>query len=168
MPNHIYSEIRLHCVDLGKVNPLVLNADGKISFRVLLPLPLHFWPGSVSRAHEEAFPGTHLDAAMATWGTKWDAYGEPAISQDGADVLITLKTAWETPRGWTVALFNSLGCDITCNWMDEGQEAARRETYTTCPQLGPKWDQTIIGTTTDDHRRLHKGLWGVESFPEEE
>lgn len=164
MPNNIYSEIRLHGVDLGKVLPLVVNGAGRISFAVLLPLPLHFWSGNVSSVHEEAFAGTHLDAAADVWGTKWDAYGDPTISQDGRDVIIALQTAWDTPRGWTVALFNTLGCDITCEWLDEGREAARRETYTTCPQWGPKWEQTLIDTTGHDHRRLHKGLWGVEEF----
>ena len=167
MPNHVYSEIRLHGVDLEKVKPLILKADGNISFSVLCPLPLHFWPGSVGSQHDEAFPGTHLDAARKTWGTKWDCYGEPDVMQDGIDVVISFQTAWDTPRGWTVALFNTLGCDITAEWLDEGRESSRRETYTTCPKWGPEWKQEILATISADHRRLHKGLWGVEEFEPE-
>lgn len=172
MPNHIFSEIRLHSVPLTEAMKLIADDTGKITFTKLLPLPLHFWPGSVGTKHEKAFPGTWLDAARATWGTKWDCYGDPEAKQDGEDTVIRFRTAWNTPRGWTVALFNTLNCQITVLWLDEGQTNAIREVY--APDMGkkfsmgPSWRQETIPAGTDEHRRLHKCLWGVEEFETEE
>ena len=172
MPNHVYNEVRLHGVPMDRAKQLIAAPDGKISFRYLLPLPLHFWPGSVGQDHEKAFPGTHLDAARKTWGTKWDCYGDPTAEQDGEDTVIRFRTAWSPPRGWIVALFNTLDCQITSLWFSEGGENARRETYRPYSQDDkwntPDWKVEMIPPGNDEHRRLHKALWGVEYFPADE
>lgn len=171
MPNHVINEITLHDVSLVQASPLIFNGNGEISFSVLLPLPINFWSGSVGSLHEKAFPGTHLDAARREWGTKWDAYGNPtAIERDGS-TIITFQTAWGNPRGWVCALFNTLNCRITAKWLDEGALNGVEEVY--CPAdgdsiLGPSWDSAAIPEGSPEHRRLHKMLWGVEEFADEE
>ena len=177
MPNHVINEVVLHGVSLERAAPLITGKDRSIDFAVLLPLPLNFWPGSVGRAHEEAFPGTHLEAARKTWGTKWNAYGIDeggryvSVREDGGSTVLTFQTANGHPRGWTVALFNTLTCDITASWLDEGQAEGFRESYRSA---GPDkegangWDYETIPEGTDEHRRLHKLLWGVEAHEDEE
>lgn len=171
MPNHVFNEIRLHGINLDQVKPLIVDKKDRISFAALVPLPINFWPGNVGSKHEKAFPGTHLDAATKSWGTKWDCYGTPSAIQDGKDTLITFKTAWAPPRGWIVAMFNTLECKITSKWLDEGRADAFCETYVMEDDKfhgGPSWETEVIIEKTNEHRRLHKCLWGVESHEDED
>lgn len=170
MPNHVINEILLHGVKLDDCRKHIFNAEGRISFAVLLPLPLNFWAGSVGREHENAFPGTHLDAARQTWGTKWDAYGGPTAEDTEAGTLIRFQTAWNHPRGWTCAVFNTLKCEITASWFDEGALSAFVERYDPEPAsfcIGESWKQEEFAEGTSEHRRLHKLLFGVEAFEDE-
>lgn len=168
MPNHVINEIVLHGVSLEQAAPHILDGEGKVSFAVLLPLPINFWAGSSGTQHEEAFPGTHLAAARSTWGTKWDAYGErKAVEVDGSTV-ITFKSAWNHPRGWTCALFNTFHCEITAKWLSEGGSDGAAEYYKPdAGVMGDDWRTEEIAEGTDEHRRLHKLLWGVEQFDPE-
>lgn len=169
MPNHVINEITLHGVKLEDVRQHLLNTDGRLSFGVLLPLPLNFWAGSVGKDHEEAFPGTHLDAASQTWGTKWDAYGDPKVEETEGGVFITFQSAWSHPRGWTCALFNTVKCQITAKWLSEGFSSGWVEKYSVEDRHGDvSWLKEEIKEGTDEHRRLHKRLWGVEELPPED
>ena len=170
MPNHVYSEITLYGVSYERAAPFVLNAEGEVDFEVLLPLPINHWPGSVGRQHKDAFPGTHLDDATSIWGTKWNAYGGPQFEAKDGCAVITFKTAWSHPRGWTCALFNTLKCNITARWLDEGRTDAFEEVWLQDDPraMGPSWRQEVIADGTAEHRELHKALWGVERFEDEE
>ena len=177
MPNHVINEVTLHGIPLDLAAPKILNKDGDIDFTVLVPLPLYFWPGSVSILHEKAFPGTHLDAARDIWGTKWNAYGldeggkyQSVLEKDGCTVL-TFQTAWAAPRGWIVALFNTFECDITSKWLSEGGWAAHVEKYdhAALAELGGEaWKDTTLEDGSPEQKHLHKLLWGVEEFEDEE
>ena len=173
MPNHIVNEVRLHSVDQTEVRAIVSGDDRVIDFMKLLPLPLNFWPGNVSLLHEEAFPGTHLAAASRTWGTKWNAYAlsDESLRPDGDDVILTFETAWNPPRGWVVAVFNTLKCDITHHWQDEGSDAVHCEKYTYYGDrsaIFPRWTAGKVEMGSEDHRRLYKLQWGVETPAERE
>lgn len=168
MPNHVINEITLHDVKLADVRQYLFTGEGRLSFEVLLPLPLNFWAGNVSLVHEESFPGTHLDAARTTWGTKWDAYGDPRAEDAEGGTVIRFQSAWNHPRGWTCALFNTLKSNITTSWLSEGAISAYVERYTINEHGLIDWQREEIAPATDEHRRLHKLLWGVEEFPEEE
>lgn len=168
MPNHIVNEIRLHGVSSDRAQEVASSDESVIDFSKLLPLPLNFWPGSVGRKHEQAFPGTHLDAATKTWGTKWNAYAlnDDSLRQDGSDTVLTFETAWAPPRGWVVAVFNTLKCDITHFWQDEGSDEVHREAYTFTGDdsiFYPKWEAETVDHGSADHRRLYKLQWGVET-----
>lgn len=166
MPNHVINEIRLHGVPLEKAKALILGDNESVDFEILLPLPLNFWPGCVGSQHEKAFPGTHLSAATSTWGTKWNAYGDTIITEDGGDTVVSFTTAWSHPRGWTVALFNTLKCKITAKWLSEGGWPAHVEEYD-WSQVERGWTDTEIEDGSEDHRHLHKLLWGVEAFEDD-
>lgn len=176
MPNHVINEVVLHGVSLESAASQTLGVDGKIDFSILLPLPLHFWPGSVGIHHQRAFPGTHLDAARKIWGTKWNAYGQddeeyvPVIEDDGS-VVFTFQTAWGPPRSWVVALFSTFKCDITHSWLSEGGIAAHVETYCFAglEDLSRQaWQDVELEDGCAEHRRLHKLLWGVEEFTDDD
>jgi hypothetical protein len=169
MPNHIQNVITLHDTPLRKVGHLLFNSEAEIDFNQLLPLPLNCWRGSVGREHEEAFPFTGLAEARRTWGTKWNAYGNPEAKDVLGSTIITLQTAWSHPRGWVVALFNSLNCRITAEWLDEGSDHAWREIYLPEGGLlgGPSWAKEKLEEGSADHKRLHLLLWGCEQFEEE-
>lgn len=170
MPNHIVNEIRVHGVTEQQLRPLISGSDGVIDFATLLPLPINYWPGSVSILHEKAFPGTHLDAATKTWGTKWNAYAlnEDSFRVEGCDIVLTFETAWAPPRGWIVALFNTLSDhQITHFWQDEGSDCVWLEVYLpnggTRTLGGPEWSRSEVEPGSEDHRRLYKLQWGVET-----
>ncbi len=167
MPNHIVNEIRLHDVDQALARAIVSSDERLIDFEKLLPLPLNFWPGNVSMSHEKAFPGTHLKAAREIWGTKWNAYAlsDESLRHDGADTILTFETAWAPPRGWVVAIFSTLKCDITHHWQDEGSDDVHREKYVfSGDTMGfSSWTTELVKAGSDDHRRLYKLQWGVET-----
>lgn len=172
MPNHIVNEIRLHEVSIIRVAPLIRGKNSGIDFGVLVPLPINYWVGSTSREHEEAFPGTWLNAARSQWGTKWNAYAvnDESVREDNGDTVLTFETAWSPPRGWVVALFNTLGCRITHFWQDEGADCVWRETYLP-PNAsrydgGPEWTGETVEHEGADYRRLYKLQWGVETEAE--
>ncbi|MEL7111397.1 MAG: hypothetical protein AAGK93_00485, partial [Pseudomonadota bacterium] len=170
MPNHVYNEVVLSGVDPEAVKAKVLNADGDVDFAVLVPLPVNYWPGSVSIKHREAFPGTHLDAATKMWGTKWGPYENPALTHTEDTVTVTFNTAWGPPRGWVVALLNTFNCQIVHRYLSEGFSNGYREVYTPLikgDMMTPKWEAHEIDEGTADHRFLHKQLWGVEKFEDE-
>lgn len=169
MPNHVINEIILHGAKLEDVKPHLFNKDGRLSFEVLLPLPRNLWAGSVGVEHEKAFPGTHLNAAREVWGTKWDAYGDPTAEETEAGVVIQFQSAWSHPRGWVCALFNTLMCDMTASWLSEGGWAGHVEKYVVKDKWGEiRWIDEEIADGSPEHRRLHKLLWGVEEFAEDE
>lgn len=177
MPNHVLNEVRLHGVPLEACRALIAGEDRAIDFSVLVPLPINYWAGSVGRHHEEAFPGTHLEAARTEWGTKWNAYGLDegrryvSVSEADGDTILTFQTAWAPPRGWIVALFNTLKCDITSKWLDEGRVNAYAETYRFAGLSDFKvegWKTEEIAEGSTEHRRLHHLLWGVEKFEDED
>lgn len=177
MPNHVINEVTLHGVSLARAKPLIESDGCEIDFEVAVPLPVNFWPGNVGDRHKEAFPGTHLDAASKTWGTKWNAYGlneggkyESVREVDGS-TLLTFQSAWSHPRGWTVALFNLLKCDITAKWLSEGGWAGHIEEYRfegLEDMSIDAWTDTEIEDGSEEHRHLHKLLWGVEEFDDED
>jgi hypothetical protein len=164
MPNHVINEILLHGVKLEDCRRHILNEAGRVSFAVLLPLPLNYWPGSVGIEREKAFPGTHLDAARDTWGTKWNAYGDPTAEDTEAGTLIRFQSAWNHPRGWTCALFNTLKCEITVKWLSEGSSDGMEEKFVWDAKgaYGPSWEHKRIPERSEEHRHLHMLLWGEE------
>ena len=172
MPNHVVNEIRLHGVPLARVEPLIRGKDCAIDFGTLVPLPINFWPGGVGAEHAQAFPGTWLDAGRAQWGTKWNAYalGDHSVCEDAGDTVLTFETAWSPPRGWVVALFNTLDCSITHFWQDEGSADVWRETYRPAKAsryaAGPEWSREKVEHEGTDYRRLYKLQWGVETEAE--
>lgn len=169
MPNHVINEIILHGVKLEDASKHLFDENGRLTFEVLLPLPLHFWAGSVGIEHEKAFPGTHLEAGRGIWGTKWDAYGDPTAEDTEAGVMIRFQSAWNHPRGWVCALFNTFRCDMTASWLSEGGWAAHVERYVAKDKWGEiRWIDEEIADGSPEHRRLHKLLWGVEEFVEDE
>lgn len=165
MPNHVINEVRFRNTVLADMQGVALNTAGEIDFEVLLPPPLHFWWGDVSVDHKEHFPGTALDWSRRTWGTKWNAYGfdqgYTSVRQDGTDVVLTFQTAWNTPRGWIAALFNTLDTDITVAWMDEGQARSHTERFA-CSEddwRGPRWSIKEHQESTAEYRRMHALMW---------
>ena len=176
MPNHVFNEVRLHGVSLEKVTPLISREDVPIDFSVLLPMPINYWRHSRSVLHEKGFPGSWYEWNRENWGTKWNAYGfdqggrYESVSTDERDTVLRFQTAWSTPRGWLCAMFNTLNCQITVEYLDEGSVNGGRETFT--PEKSEKmcdearWGTEEIPEGTDEHRRLHKLLWGVEEFTE--
>lgn len=175
MPNHILNEVEIPLAPQA-IMPLVCGDNGEIDFATLLPLPIHFWPGSVGSRHEATFPGTHLAAATATWGTKWNAYGldsgryRPIVAET-ARVILTFQTAWRPPMGWIMALWNTLKTDLTVRWLDEGRDAAVVDAFSyrilaSDDGFGEPWVRAEADDATT--RRLHKLLWGVEAFKADE
>lgn len=172
MPNHVINEVTLHGCGLDKVKPL-LSGECVIDFAVLLPAPLNCWQGSSNIKTDEAFPHGWYDWNRKNWGTKWNAYGlsEDALCEVDDSTVLTFQTAWSTPRGWILALFNSCKCNITVKHLDEGRADGCEEAFLweDATRLnGPSWTQSVIPEKSPEHRRLHMLLWGVEEHTDED
>lgn len=167
MPNHVLNEVVLHGVSLERAGQHVLNEAGEIDFGVLLPLPLHYWPGDVSTVHEKHFSVNHLDEARRVWGTKWNAYGQgdaryKSIREIDGSLVLTFQSAWNHPRGWICALFQTLKCNISAKWASEGGNGGIEEWD--WPQIekmfGDPWKLEEISDDHPEHRRLYELMHG--------
>jgi len=176
MPNHIITEVIFSNVDAAKqadILALVRGKDRAIDFETLLPLPLNCWQGNVGTIHRESFPSNALDWARQNWGTKWNAYGideggkYQSIVQTDDTLILTFQTAWSTPRGWLLALWHRAGVPLSYSFLDEGYSDAWRGRFTSYDDdmRGEPWSEARAEDA--ETRRLHKLMYGVESFAEE-
>lgn len=173
MPNHVVNEIRLHDVSIDDVNRVIASSESPIDFEVLLPIPLNYWQHDEGLKHKENMAGLAMEWSTKNWGTKWNAYdvGGQSVKKDGADVVLTFQTAWNHPRPWVTALFNTLKCNITASWFSEGGYSPYVEKWTSGDGTlsnRPDWNKTKIEVSSPEYRRLHKLLWGVEEFDDDD
>lgn len=174
MPNHAVTEIvfsNVTAAQSAEILAVVGRPARPIDFSVLLPPPINFWSGSVGRKHEDSFPGTQMDWSTENWGTKWNAYGisdgYQSIIQTDTTLTLTFQTAWSRPIGWLCALFNSTSQPFNYSSLSEGGAPAVVGSFRTEGKFGdPEWEETEADELTG--RRLHKLLWGVESFGDDE
>lgn len=176
MPNHVINEVLVKGAVIEELRGIALNDEDYIDFELLLPRPLNYWQGNEGAEHEKNFPGLGMQWAEVNWGTKWNAYGQGnsnyrSVVQSEAGVVLTFKTAWSFPRGWVTALFNKTQKELNCAWLSEGGWAGYSETFK-IDAVGEyrdiRWSKDRIEDGSSEHKRLHKLLWGVEEFPEED
>lgn len=168
MPNHVLNELIFTDVDASaqtKILAAACDADGKVDFEILVPMPENIWQGCVGSAHV-VFENIGLDWARQQWGTKWNAYSQRPIKQTDESLTLTFETAWSPPYPWLAAMFNTLGLPFTHNWLDEGSERAVQGHFHINDPLGNNWVEKQADDPT--HRRLHKLHWGVEEFPDDD
>jgi len=173
MPNHITNKILFTGLTpdtKARLLEKLLNAEGKVDFAVLLPMPLNIWQGSVSQKHEQAFKaGNGLDWARVNWGTKWGAYDQKPVEQTEDSVTLVFDTAWSPPRGWLVAIFNLFEISFEYHWLDEGESHGHSGHFKIDPDN--KWDiydWDEVPCSDEMQKHLHLLKWGVEEFPPEE
>lgn len=172
MPNHVINEIIIPGDEAmhARIIAAVADKDGLIDFEVLLPPPLNSWPGNVGKRHTEVFPHNDLDWCAKNWCTKWNAYGERAIERVDNATILRFKTAWRAPYGWMLALWKTLKTHVSYTTLSEGGEIAKTGIF--------DWEDLTGNVNNDpwqerecdpaEHRRMHKLLWGVESFEDED
>ncbi|SIR21605.1 hypothetical protein SAMN05880582_10823 [Rhizobium sp. RU20A] len=170
MPAHVINEVLLHDIKLSDCAQYLFDKNGALSFEVLVPLPINLWRGGCGRRLLEVFVGNTLDAARDMWGTKWNACGNPFAGEVPGGTVLRFKTAWNPPRGWICALFNTLACDITSHWLCEGERFVHVETY---KQVGawdePTWEESILGPDSAEYLSLYGLLFnGLPPFFDEE
>lgn len=169
MPNHVINEIIFDrpAGEHAAIRAVVCNDEGNVDFNGLVPMPAHVWRGSVGRNHTEAFGSQNigLDWARINWGTKWNAYGHKPISADDSTLTLRFQTAWAPPYPWLIALFNTCG-GFRHNWLDEGRSNSFTGTFSQDDRHGEQWQETEADEAL--HRHLHKLLWGVEQFEDED
>jgi len=174
MPNHVINEVVFCNVDAEQQASILMKVSSEqaaVDFEILLPVPINLWLWSAGAKHN-VFPGTALDWCRANWSTKWNAYGlreegYVPIVQTGDTLTITFQSAWSPPRGWLCALFNSTSLPFDYRFLDEGAEAAVSGWFK--PDggvMGAEWGESGVDEQTQ--RRLHKMLWGVETFEDDE
>ena len=173
MPNNVINEVVFRGVgEVEQTNLLkkIVNAEGLIDFEVLLPLPLNIWWGSVGAQHEKAFHETSLNWCRENWGTKWNAYGPRKVERADDTLTLLFETAWSPPYGWLVAVFNHFKVSFHHNWLDEGAIRGRCGRFDWPPDGDLSVHEAWREADADDaeHRRLHKLMWGVEVFAEED
>ena len=170
MPNHVINELIFREVDeevQARILAATCNAQGKVDFEVLVPLPLNMWWGNVSSEHTRAFRRTALDWCTEQWGTKWNAYQHKPVERTADTLKLRFETAGGPPYPWLAAVFNSLQLSFDHNWLEEGRErgVAGRFDFSQMEGFGRPWREEPA--TDELHRHLHKLHWGVEEFEEE-
>ena len=188
MPNDVMNEIIFRNVNQETRNRIlekVRNADGEIDFEILLPRPLNIWcgdvslnisRGGVSSMREKVFPETGLAWSTRNWGTKWNAYGlddggkYKSIEEGDDSLTLRFQTAWSPPMGWIVALFNFFKLPFEHNYLNEGSDRGVSAHFDYAALRGSHDREAWSEKPADDElqKHLHKMLFGVESFPEEE
>ncbi len=169
MPNHVINELIFRGVsETEKVNIIAAtcNAKSEVDFEVLVPMPLNMWWGDVGREHERAFGSTGLGWARQNWGTKWNAYGHVPIEQPNDVLALRFQTAWSPPYPWLAAVLNRLALPFDHNWLDEGAVNGWCGTFKQTEKHGPEWAEQPAPEYMQRH--LHKLLWGVEQFEDED
>jgi hypothetical protein len=167
MPNHCINEMIFRGVD-GAAQDRILaaacDADGKVDFQILVPIPLNVWRGNVGSDHERAFKITRLDWARDNWGTKWNAYSHHPVERTGDTLTLRFQTARRPPYPWLAAVFNHLGLPFDHNWIEEGGGDGTAGRFEIDGRWGQEW--TEAPASPELHRHLHKLLWGVEEIDE--
>ena len=172
MPNHVVNELIFRNLDADTERRLIANlcdADGKVDFQILVPMPVNMWWGSVGARHEVAFKRTALDWRRENWGTKWNAYEQRPIERVGGALIIRFDTAWTPPYPWLAAIFNTFKISFDHNWLSEGGGRGHHAVFDATKTEG-MWDDPWREEEADDamHRHLHFLRWGVEEFAEED
>lgn len=176
MPNHVITEIRFKNVDAdqqGAILALARGPESPIDFATLLPIPSNIWQGSVSTRHS-VFPGNALDWCRDNWKTKWNAYGidqggkYQTIATTDDTLTLTFQTAWSTPYGWLLALWHIGELPFEYSFLDEGALRAKTGRFTAYSDdfTSDPWSEEAADDA--EHRRMHKLLWGVEEFEDED
>jgi len=171
MPNHVINELIFNVgpEDQARVRSAALNSDGNVDFSVLVSPPLNLWAGNIGRDHEKAFGRTSLDWNRTNWGTKWNAYDMRPVEADDAKLILRFETAWSPPYPWLAALMNHLNLPFDHNWMSEGGSPPRHGEFRFTARfgnIGPEWSETDADEALSRH--LHKLMWGVEKFDDDE
>lgn len=168
MPNNIQNEIVFENVGwLTRRNILKkIVKNGRVDFEILVPSPPNLWRWNEGKIHEETFKNLFMDWARQNWGTKWNAYGSEVV-QARRKLIIRFKTAWRPPYGWIIALHNCFKIPFTLLWLDEGSDDAYFEKYI-LPQDCSNDIWSKEKATEKQKRHIHKLLWGVEEFKDEE
>lgn len=169
MPNHCINELIFRGVDRAardKIMTAACNSRGSVDFDVLVPTPLNMWWGNVGSDHEKAFKRTALDWSREHWGTKWNAYDIRPVEEADDTLTLRFETAWAPPYPWLAALFNSLKLSFDHNWLSEGGGDGVHGEFRIEGRWGPEWKEAAADPEL--HRHLHKLLWGVEEFEEED
>lgn len=179
MPNHVLNEIVFRDIDPIQKDAIlshVRSSECDIDFCVLLPIPLNVWQGNVGIQHETAFrkANTALAWCAENWGTKWGAYGlneggrYRSIVAENSTLTLIFQTAWRPPYGWLLALWHKTGLPFEYTWLDQGRDTAIAGRFTSYDgdMLSEPWLEATAEEATT--RRMHKLLWGVESFENED
>ncbi len=168
MPNDIINELIFSDVSPSDQDRILAAAcvDGKVDFSILVPVPLNIWQGSVGKQHD-VFKANALDWARQNWGTKWNAYAHVQPERAADSLTLRFQTAWSPPYPWLAAMLNKLALPFYHNWLDEGAERGRHGAFKPDGEFGDnEWSE--IEADEPLHRHLHKLLWGVEEFEDEE
>lgn len=169
MPNHIINELIFRGVqdtDKDRIIVLLCNDKGEVDFEKLVPMPINMWWGNVGSQHEKAFGRTSLDWARRHWGTKWNAYGHQPLERVNDVLAVRFQTAWSPPYPWLAAVFNVLALDFDHNWLDEGRERGVCGHFKREGRMGVDWSEQPAPDYMQRH--LHKLLWGLEQFEDED
>jgi hypothetical protein len=170
MPNHVINEIIFRGVDgaaQDRILSRVCGDDGKVDFEVLVPRALNIWWGSSSAETEKVFRATWYEWSIANWGTKWNAYSQEPTERTDDTLILRFQTAWGPPYPWLAAVLNALQLSFEHNWLSEGGGEGRTGQFKTEGRFGgPDWSEA--DASPELHRHLHKLLWGVEEFAEED
>lgn len=108
MPNHITNKLRvigtkkqikevLNFTKIEKNEGTEVYGLGTIDFNKITPMPKWVFRGNLGREEEKKYGKANCwyDWSIKNWGTKWNAYGQTALTQEPKDIhTVYFKTAW--------------------------------------------------------------------------
>lgn len=107
MPNHITTDVEItgtkEQIDkLVEKTKLIRDNDtheNQFDFNGIVETPKDIYQGNLGQAELEKYGNKNwCDWNTANWGTKWNSYEVRYITGNDTTLVISIQTAWDTPR----------------------------------------------------------------------
>ena len=123
MPNNIYQKLSISDWsdrpegEFKKAVGKLLNEDGLLDFRKIIPQPENLFQESISDEKKRELDAQGIpnwyDWNIDNWGTKWNAYDVNVQRMDDNRFDVTFQTAWGIPEPIMEKIFDKFkDCDI--------------------------------------------------------
>lgn len=185
MPNWVENQLRISAStkkELAKIKAKLFNADGDLSYAVLVPENTddeRWWVDpkkhglSDVNAREDGKVFNWFDYHCTKWGCKWDVNpGEVTVEESGTELSISFTSPWSAPVHWFDTLVETFPeADIDLRAIDpamdyywEGSDLINISDVVDYDDLKRNALEEVLGDEYDIDRIIEEEPSGVEFY----